>query len=290
MMRGPPRRLRDVLQLRRGRPPLRAASAPTRSRRCASSTSSSARIDAPAATRRGRTRSSCSPTTARRRARRSSQRNGYGLDDLVERSLERHSVRRSAAATRTRRPSATRSTRRPAGPRRQRRKAEERRQRPRRRRARLGQPRPHLPHGGAAPADARGDRGAPPASCIAALREHPHIGWLLVRSERHGPLVLGPRRRPLPRRRRVEGEDPLAPLLADGRAAPAAHRRLRARRRHHGRQLLRPGARRGLRVRGADLLPRRPRRPADPAVPPAPRDAARCPTSRSSAPSACTST
>ena len=69
---------------------------------------------------------------------------------------------------------------------------------------------------------------------------------------------------------RVEGEDPLAALLADRRAAPAAHRRLRARRRPHGRQLLRPGSRRGLRVRGADLLPRRARGLPDPAVHPPP--------------------
>ncbi len=52
--------------------------------------------------------------------------------------------------------------------------------------------------------------------------------------------------------------------------APAAHRRLPACRRHHGRQLLRPRARGGLRLRGADLLPRRHRRPADSAVHPPP--------------------
>ena len=39
---------------------------------------------------------------------------------------------------------------------------------------------------------------------------------------------------------RVEGEDPLAHFSPTAPAAPAAHRRLRARRRHHGRQLLRP--------------------------------------------------
>jgi hypothetical protein len=26
---------------------------------------------------------------------------------------------------------------------------------------------------------------------IQALRGHPHVGWLLVRSERHGAVVLG---------------------------------------------------------------------------------------------------
>src|SRR5438034_6908937 len=39
-----------------------------------------------------------------------------------------------------------------------------------------------------------------------------------------------------------------------------SHRRLHPRRRHHGRELLRPGSRRGLRLRGADLLPRGPDR------------------------------
>ena len=63
------RGLRDVLELRRGRAPLRARARRTRSRRCGSSTSSSAASSARARTRRGRTRSSSSPTTARRRAR-----------------------------------------------------------------------------------------------------------------------------------------------------------------------------------------------------------------------------
>ena len=66
-------------------------------------------------------------------------------------------------------------------------------------------------------------------------------------------------------------------LLAHRAPAPAAHRRLRARRRHHGRQLLRPRARRGLRLRGADLLPRRHRRPADASVHPPPHRTSTCP-------------
>jgi uncharacterized membrane protein YvlD (DUF360 family) len=46
---------------------------------------------------------------------------------------------------------------------------------------------------------------------ITALREHPHIGWLLVRSEGHGPMVLGGHgTRYLGDDGRVEGEDPLA--------------------------------------------------------------------------------
>lgn len=47
---------------------------------------------------------------------------------------------------------------------------------------------------------------------IGALRGHEHIGWLLVRSEREGPLVLGPRGRTRLDTGEVEGEDPLAPF------------------------------------------------------------------------------
>ena len=36
----------------------------------------------------------------------------------------------------------------------------------------------------------RGDRRAPP-ELLPALRSHPHIGWVLVRSKRHGPVALG---------------------------------------------------------------------------------------------------
>jgi len=43
-----------------------------------------------------------------------------------------------------------------------------------------------------------------------ALRNHPHVGWLLVRSEREGPLALGPRGTRYLANGRVDGEDPLA--------------------------------------------------------------------------------
>jgi Type I phosphodiesterase / nucleotide pyrophosphatase len=45
---------------------------------------------------------------------------------------------------------------------------------------------------------------------IPALREHPHIGWLLVRSADHGALALGPRGTRHLDGGRVDGEDPLA--------------------------------------------------------------------------------
>ncbi len=55
---------------------------------------------------------------------------------------------------------------------------------------------------------------------IDALRHHAHIGWLLVRSERDGALVLGPEGTHRLRDGHVEGDDPLAPF------APNAPRHL----------------------------------------------------------------
>ena len=45
---------------------------------------------------------------------------------------------------------------------------------------------------------------------IPALRSHPHVGWLLVRSAEHGAVVLGPAGERHLETGRVEGEDPLA--------------------------------------------------------------------------------
>ena len=55
---------------------------------------------------------------------------------------------------------------------------------------------------------------------LPALREHPHVGWLLVRSAEHGPVVARRRRRALPRRRTGRGRGPARALLAD-RAPPS---------------------------------------------------------------------
>jgi uncharacterized membrane protein YvlD (DUF360 family) len=44
---------------------------------------------------------------------------------------------------------------------------------------------------------------------LQALREHPHVGWLLVRSREHGALALGARGTRYLEDGRVEGEDPL---------------------------------------------------------------------------------
>jgi uncharacterized membrane protein YvlD (DUF360 family) len=45
---------------------------------------------------------------------------------------------------------------------------------------------------------------------IPALREHPHVGFVLVRSDAHGALVLGPRGIHYLDDGRIDGEDPLA--------------------------------------------------------------------------------
>jgi uncharacterized membrane protein YvlD (DUF360 family) len=45
---------------------------------------------------------------------------------------------------------------------------------------------------------------------LPALREHPHVGWLLVRSSEHGAVALGARGVHYLADGRVEGEDPLA--------------------------------------------------------------------------------
>ncbi len=45
---------------------------------------------------------------------------------------------------------------------------------------------------------------------LPALREHPHVGWLLVRSSEHGAVALGARGARYLADGRVEGEDPLA--------------------------------------------------------------------------------
>ena len=47
---------------------------------------------------------------------------------------------------------------------------------------------------------------------VTALREHPHVGWLLVRSSEHGAVALGAGGARYLQDGRVEGEDPLAPF------------------------------------------------------------------------------
>jgi hypothetical protein len=47
---------------------------------------------------------------------------------------------------------------------------------------------------------------------IGALREHPHVGWLMVRSAERGPVALGARGEHRLADGDVDGEDPLAPF------------------------------------------------------------------------------
>ena len=132
------------------------------------------------------------------------QRNGYGLDELVERSLASGKVDAVAARRRARRAAAPGASTRRRG-RTQQAQGEERRV------GRdvvvlgLGQPRPRLPDGGAAPADARGDRGASPAAARRAAR---------APARRLRARALGARRRRRARR---------------GRHAPARRRARRGR-------------------------------------------------------------
>ena len=50
---------------------------------------------------------------------------------------------------------------------------------------------------------------------IPTLREHPHVGWLLVRSSEHGPVALGGGGARYLADDRVEGDDPLAHFSAN---------------------------------------------------------------------------
>jgi hypothetical protein len=47
---------------------------------------------------------------------------------------------------------------------------------------------------------------------LPALRQHPHVGWLLVRSSERGPLALGASGECRLAEGSVEGSDPLAPF------------------------------------------------------------------------------
>jgi hypothetical protein len=52
---------------------------------------------------------------------------------------------------------------------------------------------------------------------LPALREHPHVGWLLVHSAEHGPLALGAAGLHHLRSGEVEGDDPLASFPVNAR-------------------------------------------------------------------------
>ena len=50
---------------------------------------------------------------------------------------------------------------------------------------------------------------------LTALREHPHVGFVLVHSAEHGAVVLGPRGARYLAEDRTDGEDPLGPFSAN---------------------------------------------------------------------------
>ena len=91
---------------------------------------------------------------------------------------------------------------------------------------------------------------------VGALRDHPGVGFVLVRSERDGALVIGASGTRHLDDDRIEGEDPAGAVRAQRRRPRPADRRLHALRRHHGQQHLLGADRRGRRLRGARGLPR----------------------------------
>jgi hypothetical protein len=52
---------------------------------------------------------------------------------------------------------------------------------------------------------------------ITALREHPHVGWILARSDEHGALALGGSGMHYLEQGRIDGDDPLAPFGPNAR-------------------------------------------------------------------------
>ena len=105
---------------------------------------------------------------------------------------------------------------------------------------------------------------------LPALRTHPHVGWLLVRSSEHGAVALGAHGTHYLADGRVEGDDPLANF-----SPTAPQHLLRTDSFEHVADIMvgsfyDPASGRGLRLRGADLLPRRHRRAPDAAVHPPP--------------------
>lgn len=53
---------------------------------------------------------------------------------------------------------------------------------------------------------------------IPALAEHPHVGWVLVRSAERGPVIIGGGGRRIPDEGVIEGEDPLADFAPNAAA------------------------------------------------------------------------
>ena len=137
------------------------------------------------------------------------QRHGYGLDELVERSLSKGQV---AVVRGRRRAAGGRRPRRRRGDGQGRQEGQERRLRPRRRRARLGQPRPRLPDGVAHADDAGGrSRRATPTCSPRCARTRTSAGCSCAPASTAPSSSARPATHYLDEDR-VEGDDPLAPF------------------------------------------------------------------------------
>ena len=261
---GRARRLRLLRRLRRGRAPL----GPRARRRDGGPAQARPAVRAhrarPPVRRRGPTRSSCSPTTARRRARPSCSATATGSASWSSATLLAAASRTWAAGDEN--DTAVSKAVREATGRKQ--KDVDKHQVGDRKVVVMGSGNLGLIYlmdeprrltleeiERAAPRPAAGPARAPARGLAAGALAPSTAPWRWAR------------RRQLPERGPRGGRGPAGAVLAHGRGPSAAHRRLHPRRRHHGEQLLRRAARRGLRVRGAHLVPRRHRRPADAAVP-----------------------
>ena len=131
----------------------------------------------------------------------------------------------------------------------------------------LRQPRPRLPDGGAASSDARGDQCPTSATGTGSSRASPRRfrPRPLLRAWRRGARST---RRSVSRGRSRAGGRPSRPVLGERSSAPRPFGRLRARAGPVRQQLLRPANGRGVRLRGTDLVPRRHGWLADAPVPP----------------------
>ena len=110
---------------------------------------------------------------------------------------------------------------------------------------------------------------------MARLVEHPGVGLALVRSSEFGAMAMSSQGVRFLDQDRVEGVDPDHALRRAHDHEPQARGRDDARAGHPAAQPVRPGTRRGGRVRGTDRVARRPGRPADEAVHPPSRPSGR---------------
>ena len=222
---GPARDLRDVLELRRGRAPLgprarRHARGAAQARRAVRAHRAGA-----AATRPRPYEIVVLSDHGQTQGATFKQRNGYGLDELVERSLDTR--RRDRRRRRRREPqqrwSATRSARRPAA---------RRRRSARRTTSPTGTWSCSAPGNlglvylmeRAPPADARGDRRAAPAPARRRCAATPTSAGCSSARREHGAVALGANGTHYLADGTRRGRRPARALLAERAAAPAAHR------------------------------------------------------------------